>query len=123
MSLTAPSLPAEIEPVTRISQAEEKASFRLPATRNEERTRRAVRLPSSKREEKPPSPSGYHWRMNGSGFELRKTVYENGRRRQPYIAHLSKEAFREMKRRHKGKALSEALAEWIRAREEEKRIT
>ena len=124
MSLRASNLPAEIKPATRITQLEEKASFALPVTRNEERKRRPVKLPNSKKEEKPPSPSGYHWRSNGSGWELRKTVYQNGRRRQPYIAHLSKEAFREMKVSHRKGALPEALAEWIRAREEEKgRVT
>ncbi len=61
--------------------------------------------------------SGYHWRKNGTGWDLRKDVYvtSNGmrKRKQPYVAHLSREAFRELKRQHKGAALEWAIAEWI----------
>ena len=112
--------------MTRSSQLEESLGFVVPATRNgsgKARRSQGLKTPASRREEKPPAPAGYHWRSNGSGFELRKTVYLDGKRKQPYIAHLSKEAFQEMKRRHKGPALNEALAEWIEAREREKGIT
>jgi hypothetical protein len=35
------------------------------------------------------------------------------KRRLPYVAHLSKSAFQELKRRHKGATLERALAAWI----------
>jgi hypothetical protein len=35
------------------------------------------------------------------------------KRKQPYVAHLSREAFSELKRRHKGVALERAIADWI----------
>jgi hypothetical protein len=63
---------------------------------------------------------GYSWRCDGSGFELRKTVYDVSdtgirKRRLPYVAHLSKSAFADMKKRHKGAALDRAIQEWIEA--------
>jgi len=44
---------------------------------------------------------------------------ENGvrKRKQPYVAHLSKEAFGELKRKHRGTALERAIAEWIEERD------
>jgi hypothetical protein len=33
--------------------------------------------------------------------------------RLPYVAHLSKSAFQEMKRRHRGAALEKAIAQWV----------
>ena len=48
---------------------------------------------------------------------MRKAVYveENGvrKRKQPYVAHLSREAFKELKRQHRGAALEQAIAQWI----------
>jgi len=74
-------------------------------------------LPSQKRAKKPPSVTGYFWRKEGVGWDLRKAVYveENGvrKRKQPYIAHLSREAFGELKRKHRGAALERAIAAWI----------
>jgi len=74
-------------------------------------------MPRQKRQAKPPSVTGYHWRKNTAGWELRKDIYveENGvrKRKQPYVAHLSRSAFQEMKRRHKGAALEKAIAQWI----------
>jgi len=62
--------------------------------------------------------SGYSWRKDGAGWQLRKSIYEptgtgTQKRRRPYVAHLSKSAFGELKRRHKGAALERAIAEWI----------
>jgi hypothetical protein len=34
-------------------------------------------------------------------------------RKRPYLGHLSKTAFGELKRKHKGAALERAIAEWI----------
>ena len=80
-------------------------------------TRKTGRMPRQKRQAKPPSVTGYHWRKNTAGWELRKDIYveENGvrKRKQPYVAHLSRSAFQEMKRRHKGAALEKAIAQWI----------
>ncbi|MGH9755442.1 MAG: hypothetical protein ACREA2_21905 [Blastocatellia bacterium] len=76
------------------------------------------RLPKDRRRARPPNVAGYTWRKDGAGWELRKSVYvvsDTGirKRRLPYVAHLSKSAFGELKRQHKGAALSSALAEWI----------
>jgi hypothetical protein len=68
---------------------------------------------------KPPTVSGYNWKSDSSGFALRKVVYvtdpDTGikRRKLPRIGHLSKTAFDEMRKRHKGKSLERAIAEWI----------
>jgi hypothetical protein len=35
------------------------------------------------------------------------------KRKQPYGAHLSREAIRELKRQNKGAALERAIAQWI----------
>ncbi len=82
----------------------------------EEKTKR-VRMPVAKRVKKPPSVTGYHWRQEGAGWELRKAVYveENGvrRRKRPYVGHLSQTAFQELKKRHRGAALEKAIAQWI----------
>jgi hypothetical protein len=77
--------------------------------------------PSQKRTAKPVAPAGYHWRKNGASWDLRKDVYVTGngerKRRQPYVAHLSQEAFRELRRQHKGAALEKAIADWIAERD------
>jgi hypothetical protein len=78
------------------------------------------RLPRGKGRARPPKTDGYSWRKEGAGWELRKTVYDvsgtgTKKRRRPYVAHLSKSAFGELKRRHKGAALERAIAEWIAA--------
>jgi hypothetical protein len=76
-----------------------------------------ARKPTQKRAKKPMAVSGYHWRKNGAGWDLRKDVYvtSNGvrKRKQPYVAHMSAEAFRGLKRQHKGAALERAIAQWI----------
>jgi hypothetical protein len=74
--------------------------------------------PKSKRGARPPRVTGYSWRKDGAGWQLRKSVYESDgtgttKRRRPYVAHLSKSAFQEMKRRHKGASLEKAIAQWI----------
>jgi hypothetical protein len=64
----------------------------------------------------------YTWRKDGAGWDLRKTVYveENGirKRRRLDIAHLSRIAFQELKRKHRGAAVERAIAEWIAAHDE-----
>jgi hypothetical protein len=77
-----------------------------------------TRLPGQKRGAKPPAVTGYFWRKEGAGWDLRKAVYVTGnngekKRKQPYVAHLSREAFRELKRKHRGAALERAIAHWI----------
>jgi len=44
---------------------------------------------------------------------LRVGWYGTQKRRRPYVAHLSKSAFGDLKRKHKGAALERAIAEWI----------
>lgn len=80
------------------------------------------RLPKDRRRARPPNVAGYTWRKDGAGWELRKSVYVVGdtgirKRRLPYVAHLSKSAFQELKRQHKGAALSSAIAQWIAERD------
>jgi len=83
---------------------------------------RRPRKPSGKAAKRPPQPSGYEWRKNGAGWDLRKVVWvdsaTSGRqRKRPYLGHLSKSAFGELKRQHKGAALERAIAEWIEQRD------
>jgi hypothetical protein len=78
-----------------------------------------TRKPTSSRTKSPPKMDNYTWRKDGAGWELRKAVYDVDdtgirKRRLPYVAHLSKSAFAEMKKRHKGdRALTAAIAQWV----------
>lgn len=81
-------------------------------------TQKRTRMPAQKRGKKPPSVTGYHWRREGVGWDLRKDIYVTGndgvrKRKQPFVAHLSKSAFGELKRRHKGASLEKAIARWV----------
>ena len=71
---------------------------------------------------KPARVKGYCWRANGSGWECRRTwTDDNGKRKQSYVAHLSREAFNKLRRKHRAPdALATALADWIAERESEK---
>ena len=93
-------------------------SSELMAKRKSDTGIKRTRKPQSSRTQKPPKMTGYTWRRDGSGFELRKAVYDVDdtgikKRKLPYVAHLSKTAFADMKKRHKGAALERAIAEWI----------
>lgn len=77
-----------------------------------------TKKPSQKAVKKPPKSSGYEWRKNGAGWDLRKVVYVESatsgkQRKRPYLRHLSMSAFAEMKRKHRGAALERAIAKWI----------
>src|SRR5262245_44011004 len=48
---------------------------KLMAKPQSERTRKTERKPSQKRAAKPPAVTGYHWRKDGAGWDLRKDVY------------------------------------------------
>jgi hypothetical protein len=93
-----------------------------PVKRSELMTKRP-RKPPSKTAKKPPTVSGYNWKSDSSGFALRKVVYvtdpDTGikTRKLPRIGHLSKSAFAELKRKHRGAALERAIAEWIAERD------
>jgi hypothetical protein len=81
-----------------------------------------TRKPASSKAKKPPQPSGYTWRKAGAGWDLRKSVYDETdtgirKRRLPYVAHLSKSAFGELKRKHRGATLERAIAAWIAERD------
>ena len=74
--------------------------------------------PKTKAAKKPHQPSGYEWRREGAGWDLRKVVWVDtatgGRqRKRPYLGHLSRSAFADMKKRHKGKSLDAAISDWI----------
>src|SRR5262249_42423853 len=91
----------------------------LMTKRQSDGVKKVTRKPAQKRAKKPVTVSGYHWRENGAGWDLRKDVYvtSNGvrKRKQPYVAHMSQEAFRDLKRQHKGASLERKIAEWIRS--------
>jgi hypothetical protein len=76
-----------------------------------------IKLPKDHGLERPPKIEGFHWRKKGAGWELRRDVYieENGarKRKQPYVAHLSRTAFEELKRVGKGANLRAAIERWI----------
>lgn len=80
---------------------------------------KSARLPG-KKADKPLKMPGYHWRSDGAGWQLRRTVIIDGKRSQPYVAHLSRTVYRTMQRAHRGEKLAEALAAWIAEREGEK---
>jgi len=92
-----------------------------PVKRSKHETKekpKKARMPKGKKSARPPKVSGYSWRRDGAGFELRKTIYEDTgtgtkKRRRPYVAHLSKTAFAELKRKHRGAALERAISAWI----------
>jgi hypothetical protein len=74
--------------------------------------------PKAKAAKKTPKPSGFEWRNNGAGWDLRKVVWVESatsgkQRKRPYLGHLSKSAFGELKRQHRGAALEKVIAEWI----------
>jgi hypothetical protein len=101
---------------TRISKPVKAGKQKAKATA--EGKRKKPCLPKEKRRARPPNVTGYTWRKDGAGWELRKSVYvvsDTGirKRRLPYVAHLSKSAFQELKRQHKGAALERALSQWI----------
>ena len=49
------------------------------------------------------------FRVAGAGTKERK---------RPYVAHLSKTAFAEMKKRHRGAQLEKAIQQWIRGHDQ-----
>ena len=88
-----------------------------PVSRSELMPKR-VKKPTQKQIKNPPCAPGYFWRRHGVGRDLRRDIYvmsHDGvkKRKQPYVAHMSQEAFRELKRQHKGAALERAIADWI----------
>jgi hypothetical protein len=80
-----------------------------------------TRKPSQKAAKKPPASSGFFFRKNGAGWDLRRDTYVTShdgekKRKQPYVAHMSREAFGELKKANKSPAaLERAIADWIRS--------
>jgi hypothetical protein len=106
-----------IAPTSAPKKARSVTRHESPVKRSELMTKR-TRKPSQKSAKKPPKSPGFFWRKNGAGWDLRRDLYVTSndglkKRKQPYVAHLSKEAFGELKRRHKGAALERAIAQWI----------
>lgn len=102
------SAPKTARPVTRHE----------PPVKSSKLMAKRVKKPSRKTARKPPKSPGFFWRKNGAGWDLRRDLYVTSndgvrKRKQPYVAHLSKEAFGGLKRKHKGAALERAIAEWI----------
>jgi hypothetical protein len=82
------SAPKQARSVTRNEKSAKSSELRLQRTRK----------PKRKRAAKPPAVTPYHWRQHGAGWDLRKDVYVTShdgvrKRKQPYVAHLSREAF------------------------------
>lgn len=110
MGRISPLRGASVKPVKPKAKAQSVTSHERPAKR--------VKKPSGKAAKKPPSTPGFFFRKNGAGWDLRRDIYVTShdgikKRKQPYVAHLSREAYAEMKKRHKGAALERAIAEWI----------
>ena len=89
-------------------------------TRNKEPVKHSKLMgkPKQKRTAKPVASPGYHFRQHGAGWDLRRDTYVTShdgvrKRKQPFVAHLSKSAFGELKRKHRGAALERAIAQWI----------
>lgn len=77
-----------------------------------------IKGPRSKRQARPPGVPGYVWRSSGAGWELRRLVTQDGRRRQVYVAYLAKSLYQDMKRSNRSRsALAAALAGWVSDRE------
>jgi len=77
-----------------------------------------AKKPAGKTAKKPPCSPGYFWRRHGAGWDLRRDTYVTShdgvrKRKQPFVAHMGAETFRELKRRHRGAALERAIAQWI----------
>jgi hypothetical protein len=88
-----------------------------PVSRSELMPKR-VKKPTQKQAKKPLCAPGYFWRRHGAGWDLRRDIYVTShdgvkKRKQPYVAHMSREAVRELKRQHRGAALERAIAQWI----------
>src|SRR5262245_39373368 len=89
--------------------------------RRSDGARKMSRKPMQKRTKKmygqQLSPAEKSLRM---GSQKRHLYYEHriGKRKRPYVAHMSTEAFRKLKRRHKSAALEKAIAEWIAERDQ-----
>src|SRR5262245_37409353 len=71
-----------------------------PARSSELMTKR-TRKPPQKKAAKPPCAPGYFWRRHGVGWDLRRDFYVTShdgvrKRKQPYVAHMSAETFREL---------------------------
>src|SRR5690242_18074204 len=67
---------------------------------------RRAKKPSSKQAKKPIASGGFEWRKNGAGWDLRKVIWiedatSGKQRKRPYLGHLSKSAFAEMKKANK----------------------
>lgn len=117
------SLDHEIEPERRIGfggvamdeEPERRAGFMTSAVTMEESpaaTRGSkVKIKSSAK--RPAAPNGYEFRGNSSGFELRRIEWVDGKRKRPYVAHLGKEEYAEMRRKNRGAKLDAAIAAWI----------
>jgi hypothetical protein len=113
------------DPISHTRNSVEPSQHRAPVKPRKSTPKRStvtgngkVKKPKGKSTTKPPKPSGYFFRKDGAGWELRKDVYVTGndgvkKRKQPYVAHLSREAFSELKKRHKGKSLDAAIQQWI----------
>ncbi|NOT59528.1 MAG: hypothetical protein HOP19_04800, partial [Acidobacteria bacterium] len=71
---------------------------------------------------KPPQLKGYGFRTDSSGWACRRRWTDgDGKQRQAYVAHLSFETYKELRRKHRAPdALATALTDWIAEREREK---
>jgi hypothetical protein len=82
-----------------------------------------IRRPDSSDNQRPPRLGNYFFRKKGAGWEcLEECGYEvntetgERRRRQPYIARLSRERWKEMQQRYSDAELEIMLLSWIEGR-------
>lgn len=108
-NLRAPNAASSLPPGTRAKRA----------TGTRATAGNGTRSPQEKA--KPPSIKGGYWKPNSGGWDFVISVSNpDGTRSRPSLGHLSKAALEEMKREHKGQALADALAQWVKEREREK---
>jgi len=105
MRLTAPEPPAVSRSISTRKRPTATGGKRTPK-------------PKGKGTKKPHQPTGYEWRREGAGWDLRKVVWVDTatggkQRKRPYLGHLSKSAFADMKKTNRGAQFEKAIARWI----------
>lgn len=105
--LIVPELPprsAPAKPLIPAVKRQSGTSAQKPAGTRTQRPKKAGK--------KPPAIPDHTWRSNGAGWDLRGNEYRDGKRKRPYVGHLSKSAYAEMRRKFKGAALDSELQRW-----------
>lgn len=119
----------DVLPFTPLVKLHHNGASPTASKRNEQAVKlhHRVRKPRSFNEQRPPRLGNYFFRKKGAGWEcLEECGYEvntesgERRRRQPYVARLSREKWEELQARHSGAELEVALLYWIEERKASK---